>query len=532
LDRIKNTKYFNGIVRNSFLKLYSNIDPNPTDNKNMPVSVAKLGVPFLPDAIMNGASHLPTPEFQVDTKTFASLIPDQPNAFVHGSIFKAVTGTSDPVASAKKAWQERRLWQEGLRITRFPNPVSQNDFKGISAWENGWREYATSHPVEMTTPKQRQTVKDSITAKFDESFMERSPLSVTEILEKCTDAELSALHSAALLIEFFGFQNIYFEGNALITDFLERGAYNCASIALVSLHLLQNVGITSFQSVSIPKHTTLALKLESGLIIYLNNGQELLPPNAFDNPDSETGYAKMAHEIPHPAWQALSFIHANKGMLAANHSSKATGKLLHNIVALLIDPQNATAQVNIGFAFNELGLSERAKKAFFATVDLNPFYASPFIGLALLFAQEGLIEEAFTTTRMAENLSSDKAFPWRCLGEQLRTLGKYVEAVLAFEEVLNTKPHGSSLDVNAHYWLGRCFHDLKDLAKAETHFLACLQHDSNPRIYNDLGVVYEEIGDIEHARQCFRFAMELKPNETIYVQNYRRVIALGTNKRR
>lgn len=473
-----------------------------------------IGIPYTPDYLIQGGGVFPAlPKVQVDDKTFVSLLGERPIGNSWQSAFRTVLGTPDPVASAKRAWKEEKLWQEALRVAHFPKPVPKKAHAGIRSWEKSWSQYV-AHSRESTAPRR----KEFIAKKFSKSFMERSPLTVSEILERCTDAELNALHSAALLIGFFKGQGIEFKGNASIIDLFKSGAYNCASISLVSLHLLQKLGVTAFESLTIPGHATLALRLDCGLTVYLNNGTAFLPPGSFNHPKDVTGFHQSATETAVPAWAAIANAYVTKGShLNANSASEW---LLYK-GALLLNPRDPIAQYDAGKVLASLGLPAPARASYRAALRTNPHYDLPHAQLGLLLAREGRMKEAFAHTRRASETGTDKIHPWQKLGEELKELGKLARAIAAFEEVLKIDPD----NVNAHTWAGRCHHDLKNDEEAKVHYLALLRlNDSDAWAFNNLGVIYEDTGELERARECYRLATELKPESKLYRENYRNVL--------
>ncbi|MBO8151527.1 MAG: glycosyltransferase [Candidatus Marinimicrobia bacterium] len=95
------------------------------------------------------------------------------------------------------------------------------------------------------------------------------------------------------------------------------------------------------------------------------------------------------------------------------------------------------------------------------------------------------------------------------LGEIHLEIGQDRESLNYFNKALQLEPGNSQ----ALYGTGRVFYLRGDLNKSAEFIRRAIDEGLNkPEVYNDLGIVYSQAGKFFQAEQCFKKAMELKPD--------------------
>lgn len=139
-----------------------------------------------------------------------------------------------------------------------------------------------------------------------------------------------------------------------------------------------------------------------------------------------------------------------------------------------------------------------------------------------------------------ESATFDKAYAEFTKAKSLNPAMKYVNNSLAYifwargqyDSAIDSYKAEIALDPNYgwnYYSLGQAYEGLKQWDKAKSQYILAIDKVKNdPRIakaYNNLGGIYMDWdGDYFKALDNFKKAVELKPNVTLYRENYNRTV--------
>jgi tetratricopeptide (TPR) repeat protein len=94
-------------------------------------------------------------------------------------------------------------------------------------------------------------------------------------------------------------------------------------------------------------------------------------------------------------------------------------------------------------------------------------------------------------------------------GAILRTLGRLLEAIEAFQEAVALKTDAAA----AWFWLGLCHQDATDMPAAIDAYRAALRRDNTlAEAAVNLGTVLQEQGRLEEAKQAYGLALRQRPD--------------------
>ena len=193
----------------------------------------------------------------------------------------------------------------------------------------------------------------------------------------------------------------------------------------------------------------------------------------------------------------------NKGY-ALNNLGRYEEGLLAFEKALVIDPNNIYAWNNKAWALNNLAGYEDALLASEKALEIDPnnFLASGNKVLAVL----GIFLTDLNST--PNNIEGDSSDVWFNKGFELNNLGKYEEAIEAFDRVIDMDPS------NAYAWNNKGY-ALINLGRYEDGLQACekaIEIDpNNVYAWNNKAWALNNLGRYEEALQSSEKALEIDP---------------------
>ena len=117
-----------------------------------------------------------------------------------------------------------------------------------------------------------------------------------------------------------------------------------------------------------------------------------------------------------------------------------------------------------GLAYRELGEYIKAYVEAEKAIENDPSYANAHLLLATLLVLAGRPEEGLERIRRAMRINPHHPYNYTLhLGQALYILGRYDEAVIAFEEGLATNPASQRL----HVWIAAAYAQAGDIESAE-----------------------------------------------------------------
>jgi tetratricopeptide (TPR) repeat protein len=143
--------------------------------------------------------------------------------------------------------------------------------------------------------------------------------------------------------------------------------------------------------------------------------------------------------------------------------------------ALGMNPDDARAYMNLGFALGRSGKTAEAIAHYQKALQLNPDYAEAHNNLGIALAGAGKVNEAMAQYREALRINPGFAEAHNDLGLALAASGKPAEAITHYQKALSLKP-------------------------------------DYPEVHNNLGIALAEAGRVDEAVAHYRKALEGKPD--------------------
>jgi predicted O-linked N-acetylglucosamine transferase (SPINDLY family) len=172
-------------------------------------------------------------------------------------------------------------------------------------------------------------------------------------------------------------------------------------------------------------------------------------------------------------------------------------------------PDSAESWNNMGNALGEVGRYEEAQAAYDEALRIDPNYAVVHNNRGNVLRRQGRAEEAIIEYRKA--LERDPQFieAINNLAVALEDLGWGREAVACFEQAIALRPEYVDPLINlANYWRD---HGRPSVAVDLLRRALGIQGGS-PYIWNNLGCVLSDLGDVDEGIACWRKAVELMPS--------------------
>jgi tetratricopeptide (TPR) repeat protein len=145
----------------------------------------------------------------------------------------------------------------------------------------------------------------------------------------------------------------------------------------------------------------------------------------------------------------------------------------HYRIALSLNPDFEEAQYNIGNTYNDQGLVEKAMEHYRKVLSLDPDHAEAHYNLGLVYFNKGMLGEALEHNLRALNLKPDYAEAHVNIGCVYGSKGLLDKAVEHLETALSLNPDYSE----AHYNLGLAYFNKGLLIRARVEFDAALELD-------------------------------------------------------
>lgn len=254
---------------------------------------------------------------------------------------------------------------------------------------------------------------------------------------------------------------------------------------------------------------------------------------------SLAGRFEQAHELHRlalalPNDEAESHYQLGCTLLRENRNLEAEAALRE---ALACDPRLAKAHTNLGFSLDRRGERDEAILHFRRAIQLDPRNAMGHLNLGALYGERGDFDQAIHLFKTTVELAPDSLEGRMSLGLALANCGRYGEALAEFESVLAMRPqqtdarfhialchsrlgaHRKALaeleradasDPRVRFYLGLCHVNLGEYAKGLPFFLQVLElHPDDARSHYYLGIIYDQLGQGEAARQSYRRAEAL-----------------------
>ncbi len=180
--------------------------------------------------------------------------------------------------------------------------------------------------------------------------------------------------------------------------------------------------------------------------------------------------------------------------------------------ALLLDPANVPLGLFLGEHFFFDGRRTLARHYLEQAVNAAPDNAIASLMLGVLCGDEGETESARAYFERALRLRKNSFVAHYGLGRLHAVEGRYEQALTHFKRALTLSP-----SAEMHYLVGRTYLAQERSDVAERHLRKAVDLDPNfdAALYH-LGLIYLGQDDVRRARECFRAASEVNPEERRY----------------
>jgi len=172
---------------------------------------------------------------------------------------------------------------------------------------------------------------------------------------------------------------------------------------------------------------------------------------------------------------------------------------------------------NLGIAYYEKGLYEKAVEMYGKAVLLSPGNSRAYTNLGVAYAAMSRIDLAIENFRKAISLSPDNSTIYNNLARALRSAGRIEEAEENYRKAVALNPY----DDMAFLGLGSTYMMLGRLDEALEAYTRVIElSPNNPEAYRNRGIVYARKGDTDRAAADFRMACALGSRESCgYLMN-------------
>ncbi|MCK4532643.1 tetratricopeptide repeat protein [bacterium] len=203
---------------------------------------------------------------------------------------------------------------------------------------------------------------------------------------------------------------------------------------------------------------------------------------------------------------------------ASEHWSKKEEKITEEDINLIIkyckkalklDSDYMLAHYNLGVAYKEKGLYDKAIEEYKEAIRLNPDFAYAHCGLGVAYGKRGLWKKAIEEYKEAIEIDLDYEYAHFNLGLAYEKRGLNTKATEEFKEVIRINPNLA----DAHYNLGVAYRNkgLYDKAIEECKEAIRLNPDF-ANAHCNLGFIYRNKGLYDKAIKEYKEAIRIKPD--------------------
>ena len=175
----------------------------------------------------------------------------------------------------------------------------------------------------------------------------------------------------------------------------------------------------------------------------------------------------------------------------------------------------------LGASATEIGMIDKAIKAYKRAISLRPDYADAYNNMGVVLKQKGKHDEAIKLHKKAISLRPDYAEAYNNLGNNFKDQQKFNEALEAYQKAIYIKPNYAQ----AYNNLGST---LRDKGKLPEALNACKKAISIKPDYalalNNMGHILSDQGKFVEALKAFKKAILIKPDYVDVYNNMGNVI--------
>ncbi len=194
--------------------------------------------------------------------------------------------------------------------------------------------------------------------------------------------------------------------------------------------------------------------------------------------------------------------------------------------ALVNNPKNDRAYVELGQSYRVQGKRSQAEDAFKKAIELNPRNGPAYAELGWLYLAQGKISLAEDLFKQAIKMNLRNGPAYAELGWLYLAQGKLSQAEDAFKQAIALNPQNAGASIG----LGQLYRAQGKLSQAEDVFKRVIEmNPQNDRTYGTLSVLYGEMGKPELAEAYAQKANSLRLgyDNSVTRDNYRKLKAIS-----
>jgi tetratricopeptide (TPR) repeat protein len=207
--------------------------------------------------------------------------------------------------------------------------------------------------------------------------------------------------------------------------------------------------------------------------------------------------------------------------------------------ALLLTPNYATLEVNLGVVTAAMGNDGQADGHFLRAIQLAPADDTPLAYYGRYLIAKGRLPEAIAVLRKAVAVNGSRMMQRTLLVEALAKAGDLAGAKAEEQEVLRLDPGNGEVKLalagpalqGAPMWLQMSLTQYQNHAYQQSIASAKKALDIDPKLaeaYNNIGADYAEMGDLKNAIANEKMALEINPDLQIAKNNLNAYTAKAT----
>ena len=184
--------------------------------------------------------------------------------------------------------------------------------------------------------------------------------------------------------------------------------------------------------------------------------------------------------------------------------------------ALKLDPDYADARNNLGLSYLSKGSADEAIRECRAALNMNPEDPDYHDNLGMVYLEKGLMDKATEEFRAALKLKPDDPKAHNNLGISYSKVGLADRGIDEFRNAIKLNPDYAEAYFNLGYALSRkganeeAIEELEEAAKFAP---------SDPETRNQLGIAYASSGRMSKALEEFQSALSLRPDDKKFQEN-------------
>jgi len=185
---------------------------------------------------------------------------------------------------------------------------------------------------------------------------------------------------------------------------------------------------------------------------------------------------------------------------------------------LAIKPSNSAIHYNLAICLMQLGHNAEAEQHFRQALESNPRGVHVLCGLGGLLQRLGRTDEAIVYLTRAVGLDPQSSIAHGSLGATYMSLGNAADGLRELREAVQLDPKSYERRASLCHALAYTHRNDEAIPLCE----ALIKEKPDAELFNNLGGLYGETGQLEKAAVAFQAALQIDPNNLTAQRNYAR----------